>query len=651
MYRRLLTLFYVFFFTTLRAQQDTTLITLYRLPDDSNKLKKILSLGEALEDKDTIQSYKLYQEALRLSTDLKLYYYQSRTLNNLGILSRKKMDFQSALLYYTKSIAAAERIPDELRVASAQTNIANVLIKLNQLEEAATYFQRSIVTYEKVKASKQHIQALCGLGILYQQQGLTRNSIDVLKKAITKAHEIGSDEQLLKCYNTISVSYFNCSGLKEYLNACFQSLYYCRRVGTSSDFCIVYNNIASYYVNQKKYQLAQLYSDSSVLIANQLQLPELTIQTKMQRANIACEMKQFQFAHQLLDEIKPLIKSTKSWKVQSDYQKSCYRLTRAEGNKDSAIIHLSKRIEYVDSLTNSKAIAYNLELDRKYETRKKELEIKQLQKDRQFNSILLKQKNYFLLGSLLGLLLLGIITFLLYLNTKRKQRISKQTILSLQQEKKLKTAGEILQAQEDERKRFAKDLHDGLGSLLSGVKLSLSSIQGAQIIPEQSVRILNSSLQQLDNAIHEIRVVAHNMMPESLERFGLVEALQNICSNLQTSSAISIHFEALHIKKRLPKELEIVSYRILQELLNNAIKHSSCHQIIVQLSEYDTHIHLLVEDDGIGFNNNGNFGGMGLKNIQARAEYMNGTVNIRTQPNQGCSILIEFPLPDNPTQL
>ena len=122
-----------FFFTTLRAQQDTTLVSLYRLPDDSNKLKKILTLGEALEDKDTIQSYKLYQEALRLSTDLKLYYYQSRTLNNLGILSRKKMDFQSALLYYTKSIAAAERIPDELRVASAQTNIANVLIKLNQL--------------------------------------------------------------------------------------------------------------------------------------------------------------------------------------------------------------------------------------------------------------------------------------------------------------------------------------------------------------------------------------------------------------------------------------------------------------------------------------------------------------------------------------
>ncbi|MBK8685518.1 MAG: hypothetical protein IPN26_11240 [Bacteroidetes bacterium] len=209
--------------------------------------------------------------------------------------------------------------------------------------------------------------------------------------------------------------------------------------------------------------------------------------------------------------------------------------------------------------------------------------------------------------------------------------------------KTLKAATDILQAQEEERLRFARDLHDGLGSLLSGVKLSLSSIQADMFRNSEQKNLFENSIVQLEYAIQEMRKISRNMMPETIQQYGLQAAVQNLCESLQTTSSPMIRFECLDFNHRLIADQEIVAYRIIQELLQNAIRHSRSKTIFVQLTHHEKTMHLVVEDDGIGYDRHNPQTGMGTKNIKSRVEFLNGVMHLQSHPETGTSVHIEFP--------
>ena len=199
---------------------------------------------------------------------------------------------------------------------------------------------------------------------------------------------------------------------------------------------------------------------------------------------------------------------------------------------------------------------------------------------------------------------------------------------------------------EVERSRLARDLHDGLGGMLSGIKLNLASMRGNIILPEKDTIVFSNSILQLDNAIGEMRRVAHNMMPESLLKFGLLESVQNFCDSLNESGVIHLHFEHFRFDERLNHDLEITTYRMIQELVNNSIKHSGCKKIIIQLSKNEDNIQLIVEDDGKGFDvaKLKEISGMGYQNLNNRVGYLKGNINTKSNQENGTSVLIEFPI-------
>jgi len=203
----------------------------------------------------------------------------------------------------------------------------------------------------------------------------------------------------------------------------------------------------------------------------------------------------------------------------------------------------------------------------------------------------------------------------------------------------------IIQGQEIERGRMAKDLHDGLGGMLSGIKLNLSSMKGNMVIQEADAQLFTRSIFQLDNAITEMRRVAHNMMPEALMRFGLVEALQDFCDGINESDELKIKFTPLGRKKPLEKSTEVILYRIVQELTNNAMKHAAAKSIFVQLNTHDRGITLTVEDDGKGFDSSvlSEKKGAGFHNVQSRVDYLKGSFTVDSVPGKGTSIIVEIP--------
>lgn len=213
-----------------------------------------------------------------------------------------------------------------------------------------------------------------------------------------------------------------------------------------------------------------------------------------------------------------------------------------------------------------------------------------------------------------------------------------------EKEKQLIALESILKGQEEERTRMAKDLHDSLGGMLSGIKLNLSSLKGNIMLDEKDSSLFYKSILQLDNAIAEMRRVAHNMMPEALLRLGLAEAMQDYCDSINESRMVKMKYTQLGITNPIEKSMEVTLYRIIQELSNNAIKHASAKNILIQLSKNENTLTLIVEDDGIGFNSAqlANYKGNGLQNVQSRVDYIKGRFEIESYPNKGTTISIEI---------
>jgi signal transduction histidine kinase len=395
--------------------------------------------------------------------------------------------------------------------------------------------------------------------------------------------------------------------------------------------------------NSKNYLDASLYADSAIAVAVQLNMPKLKIQSMLQRANLATKLSDFGYAEQLLHEVKTIKQKTSEWSIQLEIERTAYLLHQAKGEYQNALEHLSRELDFNDSLKNEKVLQQNIDLDKKYAVLKKKQQIDQLQSEKEDQLKEIKQKNLWIGWSIgVAIIVLGLL-ILFYLTIQRKRSLDRQIIIQLQQEKTIKAATDILQAQEEERLRFARDLHDGLGSLLSGVKLSLSSIQADLFKNAEQKNLFEHSIIQLEYAIQEMRKISRNMMPETIQQYGLQAAVQNLCESLQTSSTPLIRFECLDFDHRLIADQEIVAYRIIQELLQNAIRHSRAKTILVQLTHHEKTIHLVVEDDGIGYDSLNPQTGMGTKNIKSRVEFLNGVMHIQSHPETGTSVHIEFP--------
>lgn len=273
----------------------------------------------------------------------------------------------------------------------------------------------------------------------------------------------------------------------------------------------------------------------------------------------------------------------------------------------------------------------------KYETSKKEAQIinQKLQ--------LSNQKVWiFGLGSLVLFTTLG---FGLYF-TKRQSKqkaIFQAEKLKLQSEK----TSAIVEAEERERIRLAKELHDGVGPMLSLAKFQLeNAMTQTQFNSIEQESLFQNANTMIDDAAREIRTVSHDLMPNALLMQGLVSAVRDFVNRLSLSGKVKVSLDVANLDERLPQLTETVLYRVLQELVANIIKHSGAGSVLIQLVRHETELTMIVEDDGKGFDTTqvSNFKGIGLKNIISRIDFLKGKINFDSSSNRGTTVVVEIPL-------
>jgi signal transduction histidine kinase len=306
-----------------------------------------------------------------------------------------------------------------------------------------------------------------------------------------------------------------------------------------------------------------------------------------------------------------------------------------------------------DTLTSNALVHAVQELETKYETQAKEQKIKDLEQQKELQSLRLQRQKALIFGTgLLAFVLLvgGIFAWRFQKNkalvASQKITIQEQTIKQLEQEKQLATASAVMRGQEEERGRLARDLHDGLGGMLSGIKQTLFAMKGNQVLTETSATSLNQVITDMDRSIGELRNIARNMMPEALLRFGLRDALHDYCDHTAQTTGLQVHFQSFGMEQRLQQDVEVILFRIAQELLNNVVKHATASQAIVQLIRDGDRVSLTVEDDGKGMDTARleQAKGVGWMNIRSRVNYLEGHLEVQSGQGKGTSVVVEFEL-------
>lgn len=285
----------------------------------------------------------------------------------------------------------------------------------------------------------------------------------------------------------------------------------------------------------------------------------------------------------------------------------------------------------------------------KYETEKKEkallkerAENERLQKEKALTEIRLYNRNKWIIGIISASLIL--IFFILFISqrNKRKAQAEKDSVIISEREKGLKA---VFNAQEEERKRIAKDLHDGIGQQISAVKMYFHNLSKGIIEtkPELKEDILKVNKMISDTAA-DVRTISHQMMPKALLELGLVDALEDLLENNFFKTNVKYSFENFGLKKRLPSNVEIALYRIAQELFNNIIKHSGAQKVDVQLMKMESHCILIVQDDGLGIPESDTSDGIGMLNINNRLSTINGNLNMDSGKGEGTTATIRIAL-------
>jgi len=336
-------------------------------------------------------------------------------------------------------------------------------------------------------------------------------------------------------------------------------------------------------------------------------------------------------------------------------QAACYEQM---GDPSMALQVMKSYAAYNDSLnmvTRSESIEQAMA---RYRDIERQTELQDLARDR--NITMLKSRmqrvvSYALLVGIVIMLIGSYIIIRIYqqrlsanqIIAKQNEEINQRKIRELESNLKIETMSSMLQGQEVERERIARDLHDSLGGLLSTVKLHFDALQAT--VPDIAGQAeYDKAYNLLDNACNEVRTISNNMQPGALVRMGLIPALRDLINRIESKDTPHIEFIHFGPLNDLPTHIVLHIFRIVQELLFNAIKHAGAGEILIQVIRNPDDLEIMVEDDGRGYDTTMARKGMGTENVAARVNYLKGEISVHSEPGVGTTTTITIPMPERP---
>jgi two-component system, NarL family, sensor kinase len=558
------------------------------------------------------------------------------SLNKRAKMFREQFKPDSSINYYSIALTYAQKYDLKKQEAYILKEIGICYEMLGIYNKSAENLYNSIKISEQINDTELLASAMINLGIVYFDMGRSSDAIDYYNKAYSMSEMNADTLNMIRAMNNIGNTYLSLENEYEKAIPYFeQTVELGIKINYRDAVKVGFTNLVQIYTYKNELDKALQYSKK--IIDRGLSNPFIEYNI----ANIYRQMGNTDSA--LYYMMISLDYCYTFFELKKSILKDISDMYQEKGNYRKAYDYYVQYTTLKDTLHKENEELQIHELKALYETEKKESEINHLtiinQKQKIRNRLLL-----------LCLLFATGFSLLLVIILRNRRKIALQNIeireakiRELEKERQVVAANAVLQGEETERSRLARDLHDGLGGLLSGLKLKLTNLKGNFVLDEERTTEFSKAIDILDTSVKELRRVAHNMMPEALIKLGLKDATSDFCSEI-SNPALKIDFRFYGENRRIDQNIEITAFRIIQELVNNALKHSEASQIIVQIMQETERLSISVQDNGKGFDPeiiDANKGA-GLSNIKSRVLTLSGTLDINTETGKGTEIQVEF---------
>ena len=552
---------------------------------------------------DTILSRLIRRDSAK--AHLKLWV---RANFNIGV-ARSYQGISEDIKYLEKITPVAEKIGFYRILAIANTNLGINFYNSQQLEKAYKYFKRSGSQYEKLDDNSTYLEDRFIFTACLVEMDSLKTARSILDKIETLMDTVQNKQKLQMYHMTLGQYYF---GTKEY------------------------NNSIS------NFKIAEELLTNNQVVRNDLQL-------KLDFMETYAAMEAYDNAIKYAEQALDLIALNNNKIIAAEVYKQLSNYHENLGNSQKAFENLKNYVVISDSLNIADLEKEVNRLESKFQSEKKEREILELTNENSKVELQLtakKSQNYLLLLISLGLLFLGSLAYVGFRNFKRRDQLKAIEIAELKYEQESQLYNAMLDGQEKERQRLSIDLHDGLAGRLSALKMNLEKL-AKKAETKKTENNYRSVAKLIDSSLYELRSIARNLMPETLFKFGIESAVKDYCSSISPGEKqLNFIVQFYDTEVRLNQNMNLTLYRIIQELVNNAIKHAEATEVLVQYLIDDNKVNITVEDNGIGFKINAeeSHRGMGLNNLKTRVAYLNGDMDFETAPGQGTNVHIVIPI-------
>jgi len=616
-------------------------------PGDTASVSRLVELGQAREADEPSISAIYYKAAGQLSDSLGYVKGTLRFISNYTYLLNMQGKYDSSLVLNNKAIDLARLLNDSLALAKSLFNTGTSLQLLGRYEAAVDRYLEGRRIFEFLGYDQFRVIGADVLQTLYQKLHRYTEAISYGEQAIEASRAAGMEHQLGMALCNMSDNYLHLDQPGKALELLDEALPISRRQKDKYLEETIHINYArslealNRFAEMERhtlqaYQLASEISDwpgigHCLLLFSAHSL--YTGQASHARAKAEEALKVFDENNLQSEKVAALRWLGEVSLVQGDFE--AFQRYRQE---ESVLLN---------TLLDTQIQERILGLEQQYESELKVQRIALLEANQQRQARMLSNRRNWMMALAAILVLLTIVVILVWRNLRHKLQLRQKALSRIALESQLRASESLLKGEEMERERVARDLHDSLGALLSGIKFSFQNMKENIEIPRKNEAAYNKGLAMLDASVDEVRRIAHNMMPASLLKFGLDSALRDLCDQLNRGGDMEFSYQSVGLQEGSLEQSRMLSlYRIVQELMSNAVRHSGAKHVIVQLIQADNSLTLTVEDDGRGLDQNpGKTGnGMGWENIRNRARLLQGALEVLSSPGKGTTVELRMPL-------
>lgn len=554
----------------------------------------------------------------------------SKQLNHIDSIKNDSLAIRSLeLIAQNKKLTVQLQLELNRRIISR----ANALQKY---DKAIAIGNKSLVMASKNKLDSLEAVFNKYLGISYYYMDQKRTSVPYFEKAIVLAQKNNLWELEANCNNNIGGALTDIQEYKLAEPYLLKSISMMKSHGNDNTPTTLntYRVLARFYSESGKPEKAEELYLSLIKKSKEILDTALLSDNLLFYSEILTRRGEFDKAVNMSSEALELIRKRK-------------KHHELQGALTIHALNLSKAGKYkeaYDLIEESKLLMRNT-FSKDLEKQVSEVEVKyntaQLKQEKEIAEIKAKEQQRIYLFSMAVLVILagsGI-----YIWNQRKNNKQKIILAAELAEAEKQRFKEVIETEEKERSRIAQELHDGLGQLLSTARLNVAGLEDA--VDEEDQPDLERSLKIIDEACMEIRHISHNMMPSALIRLGLIPAITELVHNINSAKGIKINFTT-NLNTSLGTSIDITIYRVIQEILNNMIKHAKADLIIMNIEKKEANLAIMMKDNGIGFDTKElkKSKGMGWKNIFSRVSMLNGSIKLESELQKGTEIYINLKL-------